>query len=91
MAEAVKGAGLLVLIVLAELISRIAGVINRHAELVSRAALCGIAVLLTWMSFDAADYSRLDSLILFGSACVLFIIGLKTLPDSRLFNANRDT
>jgi hypothetical protein len=86
--ETAKDAGVLFLIGVSDLNSAI-GVVLRFSQLLVHSALCGIAALLAWMSFVAADYSRRDSLIIFGCAVILFIIGIQPVADSRLLNSGR--
>jgi hypothetical protein len=90
MVEAIKDCGLLVLIGTADMTSWFGKKLQPHTDTIINIVLCGIAVVLTWMSFVAADYSRRDSLILFGCAAVLFYIGIQPVANSRLLTPNRD-
>lgn len=90
MSEVAKDAGWLIWIGLTDLLDWATTIIRRQYKLLVHTVLCGMAGLITWMSFDAANYSRRDSLILFVCAIALFLIGIKPITDSRLFNVNHD-
>jgi len=61
-----------------------AGAVRHRPKPFICAALCSTAFILTWMSFDTADYSVRDSLILFWVAALAFVFGIKPIASSLL-------